>query len=63
MINQKRHNTQKVDKQMVNYWLDDNYQTWIADVLVELVNDKNPNALPNLQKEIRNAWNQRSEVN
>ena len=23
---------QKVDKQMVNYWLDDNYQTWIADI-------------------------------
>ena len=54
---------QKVDKQMVNYWLDDNYQTWIADVLVELVNDKNTNARPNLQKEIRDAWNQRSEAN
>ena len=52
-----------VDKQMVNYWLDDNYQTWIADVLVELVNDKNPRALPNLQKEIKDAWDQRSEAN
>jgi len=54
---------QMVDKQMVNYWLDDNYQTWIADVLVELVNDKNPRALPNLQKEIKDAWDQRSEAN
>ena len=52
-----------VNKKMVQYWLDDNYQNWIADVLVELVNDKNPNALPNLQKEIRDAWDQRSEVN
>ena len=53
----------KVDKKMVNYWLDDNYQNWIADVLVELVNDKNPRALPNLQKEIKDAWDQRSEAN
>ena len=52
---------QMVDKQMVNYWLDDNYQTWIADVLVELVNDKNPRALPNLQKEIKDAWDQHLE--
>ena len=35
----------------------------IADVLVELVNDKNPRALPNLQKEIKDAWDQRSEAN
>jgi len=54
---------QKVDKQMVNYWLDDNYQTWIADILVSLVNDNSPHALLNLRKEIRDAWNQRSEVN
>ena len=53
----------KVDKKMVQYWLDDNYQNWIADVLVELVNDKNPSALSNLQKEIKDAWDQRSEVN
>jgi len=53
----------KVDKKMVQYWLDDNYQNCIADVLVELVNDKNPSALSNLQKEIKDAWDQRSEVN
>tara|TARA_Y100000401_G_scaffold73179_1_gene59185 strand:+ start:242 stop:415 length:174 start_codon:yes stop_codon:yes gene_type:complete len=53
----------KVNKQMMNYWLDDNYQTWIADILVSLVNDDNPNALINLRKEITDAWDQRSEVN
>ena len=53
----------KVNKQMINYWLDDNYQTWIADILVSLVNDDNPNALINLRKEIADAWGQRSEVN
>ena len=37
---------------MVEYWLDDNYQNWIAAILVSLANDKNPNALSDLQKEI-----------
>jgi hypothetical protein len=52
-----------VNKKMVQYWLDDDYQNWIADVLVELTNDNNPKALFNLRKEIKDAWDQRSEVN
>jgi len=59
----KRASEQVVTEDMVNYWLEDNYETWIAEVLVSLVNDKNPNALLNLQKEIKDAWDQRSEVN
>ena len=54
---------QMITKEMVEYWLDDNYQNWIADILVSLANDKNPNALSDLQKEIKDAWEQRSEVN
>jgi len=54
---------QMVDKQMVQYWLGDDYENWIDDILVSLVNDKNPRALPNLQKEIKDAWDQRSEAN
>ncbi len=52
-----------ITKEMVEYWLDDNYQTWIADILVALTNDSNPNALADLNKEIKDAWEQRSEVN
>ena len=52
---------QVVTEDMVHYWLDDNYETWIAEVLVSLVNDKNPNALLNLQKEIKDAWDQHLE--
>jgi len=52
-----------ITKEMIEYWLDDNYQTWIADILVALTNDNNPNALLNLKKEIKEAWEQRSEVN
>ncbi len=65
MTNNRKDNmkNKKVNKQMMNYWLDDNYQTWIADILVSLVNDDNPNALINLRKEITDAWDQRSEVN
>ena len=50
-----------ITEDMVNYWLDDNYETWIAEILVSLVNDKNPNALRNLQKEIKDAWDQHLE--
>ena len=50
-----------ITEDMVNYWLDDNYETWIAEILVSLVNDKNPNALLNLQKEIKDAWDQHLE--
>ena len=52
-----------ITKKEVEYWLDDNYQTWIADILVALTNDSNPNALADLNKEIKDAWEQRSEVN
>jgi len=57
----KRASEQVVTEDMVNYWLEDNYETWIAEVLVSLVNDKNPNALLNLQKEIKDAWDQHLE--
>ena len=60
-LESKRASEQDVNKDMVQYWLDDNYQNWIADVLVELVNDKNPSALSNLQKEIKDAWDQHLE--
>ena len=57
----ERASEQIVTEDMVNYWLDDNYETWIAEILVSLVNDKNPNALLNLQKEIKDAWDQHLE--
>ena len=50
-----------VTKDMVQYWLGDDYENWIAEILVSLVNDKNPNALLNLQKEIKDAWDQHLE--
>ena len=57
----ERASERKVDKQMVNYWLGDDYENWIDDILVSLVNDKNPSALRNLQKEIKDAWDQHLE--
>ena len=50
-----------VTKDMVQYWLGDDYENWIDDILVSLVNDKNPSALRNLQKEIKDAWDQHLE--
>jgi len=57
----ERTSEQDVSKDMVQYWLGDDYENWIDDILVSLVNDKNPNALIDLQKEIKDAWDQHLE--
>jgi hypothetical protein len=57
----KRASEQAVNKDMVQYWLGDDYENWIDDILVKLVNDENPSALYNLQKEIKDAWDQHLE--
>ena len=57
----KRASNITVTKDMVQYWLGDDYENWIDDILVSLVNDKNPSALRNLQKEIKDAWDQHLE--
>ena len=44
-----------ITKKEVEYWLDDNYQNWIADNLVGLINSDDPNEIPNLRKEIKQA--------
>ena len=50
-----------VTKGMVQYWLGDDYENWIDDILVKLVNDENPSAIYNLKKEIKDAWDQHLE--
>ena len=57
----ERASERDVSKDMVQYWLGDDYENWIDDILVSLVNDKNPNALLDLQKEIKDAWDQHLE--
>ena len=57
----KRASEQAVNKDMVQYWLGDDYENWIDDILVKLVNDKNPSAIYNLKKEIKDAWDQHLE--
>ena len=50
-----------ITKDMVQYWLGDDYENWIDDILLKLLNDENPSALYNLQKEIKDAWDQHLE--
>ena len=50
-----------VTKDMVQYWLGDDYENWIDDILLKLLNDENPSALYNLKKEIKDAWDQHLE--
>ena len=57
----ERASKQAVNKDMVQYWLGDDYENWIDDILLKLLNDENPSALYNLQKEIKDAWDQHLE--
>ena len=57
----KRASEQAVNKDMVQYWLGDDYENWIDDILLKLLNDENPSALYNLHKEIKDAWDQHLE--
>jgi hypothetical protein len=57
----KQASKQAVNKDMVQYWLGDDYENWIDDILIKLVNDENPSALYNLKKEIKDAWDQHLE--
>lgn len=41
-----------VTKEMVQYWLGDDYHKWIADVIVDIANKNDSD----LSKEINNAW-------
>ena len=50
-----------ITKDMVQYWLGDDYENWIDDILLKLLNDENPSALYNLHKEIKDAWDQHLE--
>ena len=57
----ERASEQVVTKDMVQYWLGDDYENWIDDILLKLLNDENPSALYNLHKEIKDAWDQHLE--
>ena len=57
----ERASKQAVNKDMVQYWLGDDYENWIDDILLKLLNDENPSALYNLKKEIKDAWDQHLE--
>ena len=52
---------QMITKEMVEYYLDDDYDRWIANFLTDVCND--PNDIYIIKKEIQDAWDQRSEVN
>jgi hypothetical protein len=43
-----------INKEMVEYYLDEDYNKWIADVLVNICNDKND--IIYLKQEIYKEW-------
>jgi len=52
-----KNNKEKITRKEMKYWLEDNYTNWLPDVLREMINENKPNALINLKKEIKKAFN------
>ena len=48
--------TKSITKQEMEYWLEDNYTNWLPEVLRNMINENKPNALIDLQKEIKKAY-------
>jgi len=44
-----------ITKQEIGYWLGNDYPKWIGNVILDLVNDNDPNDLIYLKKEIKKA--------
>ena len=44
-----------ITKNEIKYWLGNDYPKWIANVILDLVNDNDPNDLIYLKKEIKKA--------
>ena len=51
-----------ITKDMVLYWLDDEYHKWLPEILTDILNSKNPNELYILKTEINEAWEQHLEA-
>ena len=51
--------TQQVTKEMVEYWLEENYHKWIANVIVDICNE--PHDIEHLKKQIKEEWERRDK--
>ena len=48
----------KLTKEMVEYWLEENYHKWIANVIVDICNE--PHDINHLKKQIKKEWEVRN---
>ena len=54
-----RGNTIMITKEMVEYWLEENYHKWIANVIVDICNE--PHDINHLKKQIKYEWEVRNK--
>lgn len=52
----------KLTREELNYWLEDNWVDWLPDILLNMINDNKPYALADLKYEIKQAWQQSREA-
>jgi hypothetical protein len=48
-----------ITKEMVEYWLEENYHKWIANVIVDICNE--PHDINYLKKQIKEEWEVRNK--
>ena len=54
-----RGNNIMITKEMVEYWLEENYHKWIANVIVDICNE--PHDIEHLKKQIKEEWERRDK--
>ena len=52
-------NNTMITKEMVEYWLEENYHKWIANVIVDICNE--PHDINHLKKQIKYEWEVRNK--
>lgn len=53
---------EKLTREELNYWLEDNWVDWLPDILLNMLNENKPHALVDLKQEIKDAWKQSREA-
>jgi len=61
-IHQGGRMNEKLTRQELNYWLEDNWVDWLPDILLNMLNENKPHALVDLKHEIKDAWKQSREA-
>lgn len=52
----KKNSWDKLTRQELNCWLEENWADWLPDILMNMINDNKPHALADLKYEIKQNY-------